>query len=385
MKKILFVTTRYPFSSTHSGDRLRSSKILNYLSRNSNIDLIYSDKKRGIKKGNFRGKEIFFKYNSILRIFYIFKSLVHIRPLQNGYFYSPGIKNYIKKNHHKYKTIVFHLIRSAQYLPKNYKGKKILEMTDIYSNNYKQTIKKMSLLNPFFYIYLLEKFLIKNYEKHCSNLFDKIILVSKREILEQNQHINKRKILIIPNGSSINKNVYKFNKKNNKILFVGNIKYLPNKYACYNFVKKILPKINLQFPKIQFHIVGEVNFLDRFFLNTYKNVFVLGPVNNLESIIKKSVCGISNLNIATGFQNKILTYMSFGLPSISSSVSFKGSFFLKKNKDLLVYDNESQFLKYLIILKSNSFLSKKYSKNSFSIVKKKYNWDNILKKYKKIL
>ena len=35
--------------------------------------------------------------------------------------------------------------------------------------------------------------------------------------------------------------------------------------------------------------------------------------------MKNTICGIANLEIATGVQGKILTYMSFGLPVICSN------------------------------------------------------------------
>ena len=62
------------------------------------------------------------------------------------------------------------------------------------------------------------------------------------------------------------KNFFKYEKKNFKILFIGNINYTPNKKACFDFIEKILPKIKLIYPEIEFHIIGEVNEIDRYFL-----------------------------------------------------------------------------------------------------------------------
>ena len=46
------------------------------------------------------------------------------------------------------------------------RGKKIIEMGDLYSSNYSQTYKNLNIFNPFRYIYLLESFFSKQ------NLFD---------------------------------------------------------------------------------------------------------------------------------------------------------------------------------------------------------------------
>ena len=59
-------------------------------------------------------------------------------------------------------------------------------------------------------------------------------------------------------------------------------------------------------------------------------------LDNLEMSFKNSICGICNVNIATGFQNKILNYMIHRLPTIYKYQIFDKSTF-KKNKDILVY------------------------------------------------
>ncbi len=387
MKKILFVTTRNPFSKNYSGDRVRSSAIIKHLSKRNKVDLVYSDKlsNKYISGKAFKGKSFFFRYSIFLRIFYILKQLININPLQLGFFYSDGIKRFVKKNHNKYDVIIFHLLRSAQYLPKNFKGKKILEMTDLYSDNYEQTVKRISFFNPALYLYFIEKFLVKKYEKFCFSTFDKIVLATNKKNDNFKNILDKKNLVSIINGCTVQKNEFKFSKKNYKILFIGNINYLPNKIACFNFAKNILPKINNSFPKIRFYIIGEISLKDKLILNTFNNVSVKGPVSNLQSVIKNSVCGIANLDIATGIQNKILTYMSFGLPSVCSKKSSKDSFFFKKNKDLLVYDTENELVNSIINFITNKKLANKISNNAYSVIRKKYSWNLILSNYEKII
>ena len=45
MKKILFITTRDPFSGRFSGDVMRSSRIIKLLSKNYYIDVLFIGKK----------------------------------------------------------------------------------------------------------------------------------------------------------------------------------------------------------------------------------------------------------------------------------------------------------------------------------------------------
>lgn len=379
MKKILFISSRDPFSNNFSGDRLRASKIIKYLSKTNQVDLAFTDRKSSNIK-NINIKKFYFKNNILKSLLNTFLYFFQFKPLQVGFYYSRTLKKFVKENHNNYDLIICHLIRTVEYLPKEFKGKKILEMTDLYSDNYMQTYRKLSFLNPLFYLYFLESLLTKKYEKKCFRIFNKIVLVSKKDIKKSKNLPGFRKIYFIPMGADNNKNIFSFKKINNKIIFIGNIKYLPNKIACFNFANNILPKINFYNKRIKFIIIGEISNFDKNYLSKNKNVKVVGPKKDLKKILKNSICGISNLNISTGFQSKILTYMSFGLPVICSLKSFSETG-LKKNKEILVYKNNFSFINLILSLKSNKRLSNMLSKNGLKTIQINYNWDKILSSY----
>jgi len=106
------------------------------------------------------------------------------------------MKNYIDNVEDKYDTIICHLLRSSQYLPNKFKGKKILEMTDLPSLNYQQLINQLSILNPLKYIYAMEKFLVYRYEKKISGKFHNIVFVSNKDAQEAKKKISQKKFLL---------------------------------------------------------------------------------------------------------------------------------------------------------------------------------------------
>ena len=55
--------------------------------------------------------------------------------------------------------------------------------------------------------------------------------------------------------------------------------------------------------------------------------FVMDQLKNLIKFIKNAICGICNVEIATGTQMKMLTYMSYGLPCVSQYFHIKILFF----------------------------------------------------------
>jgi len=379
MKKILFITTRNPYSGRYSGDVIRAFKIINFLKKKNKVDIIFLSKKDEVKKIKKDKGSYFFIYpNLFLKILYCVFNLFRIKPMQFGFFFSKNMFNLIKKKANNYDLLFFHQIRSSQYLPKNFKGKVVLEMGDLYSENYFQTFKNLSYINFFKYIYLIESLLVKKIERKLFSYFNKIILFSKSEIKKVSKKFRKKIHYIGESTELINKK-YLYSKKNYKILFIGNLGYVPNILACKDFIKNILPKIKNDIPEIQFHIIGNINRIDKFLFSFYKNVKILGPQKKLEKHVKGSICGMANLKIATGVQGKILTYMSYGLPVICSKRTSKNF-----NNDVLSYSNDNDLINKIYNLKNNKKFSEKFSKKSLACIRK-LSWSKISLGYLKVI
>ncbi len=375
MKKILFVSPRNPFSGRYSGDVVRANKFINFFSRNNFVKVISPDFKNSTIRRSKLNYEGFKDTNFITKIYYVFLSLINLKPLQLGYFYSPKIHKYIKKYHEDYDLIFFQSFRTAQYKPENSVASNILDMGDITSNNYNQTSRKIFFLNPLRIIYFIESILLKKYEDFCFYSFQKTLLFSKKEINSVKKEFRK-KIIQISFGVESIKRKYKFSLKNNKIVFIGNIKYSPNKHACYEFVDRILPKILKIYPNIEFHIIGEISKIDKFFLNLRTNVKIHGKVNNLEPYLNKTICGLANLKISSGIQTKLLTYMSYGIPSVCSHQVAKNFDAIEKSK-INYYKNNEELIKIILKFKRNKNYSLLASKRSLKTIRN-FKWDKIL-------
>ena len=373
MKKILFVSTRNPFSGRYSGDVIRSFKIINVLKKKYEIDVAYLGKKSNLI---FKGINLisFDQPNLFEKIFYCFISLIKFEPMQFGLFFSNSMKNYISENSHHYDLIFFHHIRSCQYLPKNYYGKTILDMGDLYSDNYLQTFKYLNIFSPLKYIYFLESIIIKNIEEKIFSSFDKVLLFSKKEVKSIKKIYHNKIFQVDESVEKLNKKA-KFSTKKSYILFVGNLNYLPNILAVKDFAKNILPSLVKQDPNIKFCVIGNIKNVDKYFLSKNKNIIILGPQKNITKYVDKSFCGIANLSIATGVQVKVLTYMSFGLPVICSE-----QVALNFYNNTLVYKSKKDLISKIIEIKTKRIIWNRFAKKSISFVKK-FKWERISSRY----
>ena len=375
MKKILFITTRNPYSGRFSGDVIGSLKIINFLKKKNQVDVVTLYR----KKTELKKRIIYFKSpNYFLKIFYVLHSLLRLKPLQFGLFLSKKMKAYVKKNAKRYDLLFFYHIRSSQYLPNNYKGSTVIEMGDLYSSNYYQTFCNLNIFNPLKYVYLIESILIKRVENRIFQSFNKIILFSKNEIKKINRIFRKKIYNVNISIKSVQKK-FTYSLKNNKILFIGNLGYLPNLLAVKDFINNSFFLIKKEIPDVKFLIIGDVSKLNKFFFSFKKDVIFLGQQNNIKKFIKNSICGLANIKIATGVQGKVLTYMSYGLPVVCSK---KVASNFKKNT--INYNNNNDLVKKIVNLKNNKKLSRKFSNKSLKFLKE-FSEEKVCSKYLKIV
>ena len=382
MKKILFISVRDPFSERYSGDVIRSKKFVQYLLKKNNIEVVCLGSTNKITSSKRLTIRSFKRDNPIKCALNILTSLIKFRPLHFSFFHSAEIKEFIDDNYQNFDVIFCQSIRSFQFLSDKIYKKIILDMGDLYSKNYHQTYKELSLINPLKIIYFIESIFVKNYENYCFKTADKTLLFSKKEI-RLLKNVRQGKVVQINFGIDKIKNLYKYNKNNYKIIFIGNIKYTPNRLACLHFIKKIFPKLRMKFSNIEFHIFGEIRDVDKNFFMRAEGVKFYGKVKNLEPYLSKVICGLANLNISTGIQTKLLTYMSYGIPSISSKQVLEN--FDKISSDKMVYfNNNTDFINLIFKFKENKSFSNQSSKRSLNSIKK-FKWEKVLKVFDKII
>ena len=140
-----------------------------------------------------------------------------------------------------------------------------------------------------------------------------------------------------------------------------------------------MPKLNKKYPRLQFHIIGNIGEYDQKNLSKLNNVKVLGIKKKLDLYMKNVICGLSNLKIASGIQGKILTYMSFGLPVVCSKQT--GSNF---RNYVVSYKEDDDLIRKILSLKKSKSKSLFYSKKSKSCVKNLI-WKKIKLNYLKVI
>lgn len=224
--------------------------------------------------------------------------------------------------------------------------------------------------------YHIESKKLYAYEREVMNKFDLSILVSSRD----SDHLTEKqnaKVSVYPNGVSLED--YPFEERFNSapvIVFIGNMSSVQNMDACIFFAKDVMPEINKHIDA-KFRVVGKIDVQKANILKGYENVEVTGPVNSISNAVADARLAVCPVRMAAGIQNKVLEYMSLGLPVITSSRGLEGINAVP-DRDVLVADSPEQYVSCVEHLWEEDSRRRKYAVNGYEYVKANHDWQKVM-------
>ncbi|MDW7973452.1 MAG: glycosyltransferase family 4 protein [Thermodesulfovibrio sp.] len=319
---ILFLSSRLPYPPI-GGDRLKNYWLLKILAKHFKVHLVsLTDVDVPVGFYKFAEESGFsykiFKKSKHLHYWNSLKGILSEYPLQVSYYYFQDMQNYIKSVIKDFDLIISTLIRTAHYVI-DIKKPKILDMADSIGQNYLNSAQKTK--SRFWKIvYSIEKSRLLNYERLCIEKFDRVLLFNKDEV---KFFSNPHKVFWIPHG--VDESLLDYEKTDphykNYIIFFGKMDYQPNIDAVLWFIERVLPRLD---KSLTFCVLGAnpPNFLINM-ERQYKNLKVLGFVEEPYVILRSSLCVVAPMQTGGGIQNKVLQSMALGTINIISSLASK--------------------------------------------------------------
>lgn len=227
------------------------------------------------------------------------------------------------------------------------------------------------------------------------NLLNKIMFSKTQKMISPSKgyldYFNKKYKLDLPNEeiyfTYINSNKILKNKnyKNLNIVFCGSV----NDYFDFNHILKVVKNDR----SLNLHIIGDgksIKVIEKFkFDNSLHNIYLHGYLNHkqINKIMIEMHIGIApyrniknfNLNIT----NKIVEYLSFGLPILTSCSNYQKEFIEKNNLGFSYHDYDS--LKIKIAELTNTNFRFKISKNCYYFFNNNMNYKTSMEKIFKSL
>lgn len=372
MKKILYITYRYPYPLT-DGSRIRQFNIGKILAKKYKVDLFalndgYGYNMNDLKLGKVFDNLEFFPFTKIRGNINVLKSLLNDKPLQVNSFFLKEVFNKFKKMifENDYDTIFCSHVRTAEYA-RPFQISKFLDFIDCQSAHYEEASERNVnfLWNQ---IYKMELKRLKNYEMKMVEEFDKTFVTSPYDS-EKLKVKPTVKPLVIPNGvkPELLKRKNKFGEEN-WIVFLGKMDYNPNVDAVKYFTSEVLPLLS---KKIKFYIVGTNPSKEVLRLQSDR-IKVTGFVEDPYEYLEKAKVVVAPIRFSGGIQNKVLEAMALGRPVVTTSNCARSI------SPFLAFADEPKEMAYKInhLLEDESsriYIGKQYK----NIIKEKFTWDKV--------
>lgn len=232
------------------------------------------------------------------------------------------IKNLVQKN--QYDAIFYDGYSTLQYLVKQdsaNSAKQIYIDDEDFTDLFRQRlILEKSYLIKFFYLTEYLKSLV--FESKTLPVVDQIWAISSNT-QERLARISSVKTVLMPTVIPAQKNLYRGVGYN--LVFTGTLNWRENVEGLTWFLKNHWPQVIKKLPQATLTVIGQgarPKFIE--FLKQQKNVIYLGYAPDLSLEYQKTALAISPVLINAGIKVKTLTYLSFGLPVVSSPVAAWG-------------------------------------------------------------
>lgn len=398
-RRILFLTTQFPYPLDNGG-KIRAFNNLRALSRECELDLvcfseaIISEEHLDVVKEYCSEIKIFQKVFSnskskTMVIRNVLKGIIKNTPFIIEKFNDKKCMNHLNylNNKYDYDEVFFeHLQISGYHKVFNKATKCVLSQQNCeHVLLYRRYIESK---NPLKRLYtLLEYKKLKSYELKVCAEFDRVIMLSEedRQFLYDAGYKGK-KPSILPIGVCVDE--YKYIDRpavnTNNILFMGTMSWYPNEQGIEWFLDNVWDKLREKNKDLKLYVVGKDPSKDILRKNNINGVVVTGYVADMKEYIEKCEICIIPLFIGGGMRVKILESMARKIPCVSTSVGAEGIDIIN-NKNIVIANNEGEFISSIIKLHEDINFRKEIIKNAYSLVSKKYSEEAIQKKLIEII
>jgi glycosyltransferase involved in cell wall biosynthesis len=180
--------------------------------------------------------------------------------------------------------------------------------------------------------------------------------------------LKKRKKLGIPNDCSV-------------VCFLGDLTTIPNLTAVKHIINHIAPNVLSKLPKTVFLIIGRYKKNIPFQEKT--NIIFTNEVSNLKPFLSATDICIAPLTLGSGVKLKVLTYMAFSKPVISTPIGIEG-INAKNGEDAIICSLEN-FQSEILRLASDIKLRFKIGRKGRKLIEDNYDKEVVSQRFAMIM
>ena len=391
--KILFVCHRFPYPPNRGG-KIRPFHMIQHLSRKHSVvvaSLAHTQEElqEGQPLKEHCQEVIAEVLPSSTRWLQTVAALPTGAPSSVAYFYSRKLAARIHQAWQRggFDAIIVHCAFAAQYVAKLQGGFRMLDFGDVDSAKWMDYAEHRSF--PLSLGYRIEALKLRRFEQKLTEEFDACTATTRGELDEVRRLNAAKAVAVIPNGVNLNYFVPRQeNPRNSSVIaFLGRMDYYPNIDAVLFFAKEVFPSVQKAVPEAKFRIIGSNPTRAVRDLVSIPGISVTGYVADVRPHLADAAIAVAPLRIARGTQNKILEFLSMGIPVLSTTQAAKGVA-VEPGKHLLVADGPENFAAEVVRLLKDPDLREQLSVSGRQPLATAHSWphsmeilDEILERY----
>lgn len=234
-------------------------------------------------------------------------------------------------------------------------------------------------LNPFIRLYAtMQHKRIMSFEANTVQQFDMVFPITNEDDAKLRLIAPRMRSTVISAGVDTRILQLSPNHISNKILFLINYDWPPNKDSLEYYIGQILPNVARLCPGVTTLLIGKGT--EKYKRNAaVNNIEVGGYLQNLNDVSALGSIAIVPLRIGSGMRIKILELMAMGKVVITTSVGAEG-IEAEHGRHLIVSDDPYEFATSIAHYLGSPEASARIGENARKLVEEKYSWDIVGKR-----
>lgn len=379
-KKILFLTSRYPFPLI-GGDKVKAFHLLRHLAKSNEVTMVAFNfgsypTPEEIKAVEDIGVKVYpIALNPISSGLMTGLRLPLEYPLEISFYLTNEFRKTVEKLcvENNFDLGIAFFMRTAEYL-KNKKFPKILIAEDcrvLYqSRSFNRSDNVMQKM-----VRIWEVMKLKKYEPKITSMYDYVTLVTKEDITEMQKGNPNLDYRLVTNGVDIDRYAPRNNyvDRNKYIIFTGKLSVWANTMMAIKIAQEILPKIRERVPDVKLQIVGanppkSVRALQCEYIEVHPNV------PDLSDYYANARVFLHPHDGASGIQNKLLEAMASGCAVVTTPTGNQG-IYGKHGVHAMIANNDDDLVEHSIKLLNDEQLASSMSENARKWIIETHTWD----------